>query len=76
MTIGEDMLKKPINKIIKYCPKPNVSLGGTLAYLKKACKGRNYAQEDMRLIIDGIIGHATARDWINVTSISVITLYN
>lgn len=81
MTIGNELLKKvidieDIDRIVKHCPKPTASAGGTLTYLKKACKGRNYTQEDMRLIIDGIIGHTSSWSWANVPSINTIDTGN
>lgn len=60
MTVGDQVLKKAldiedINRILKHCPKLNVAPNGCINYLKKACKGRNFTQEAMRIIIDGMI---------------------
>lgn len=75
MTVGDQLLKKPIeiedlNKMIKYCPKPSLTPVGAISYLNKACQGRAYTQEDMRLIIDGIIDHHTEWSWKNVSLIN------
>lgn len=78
MTVGDMLLKKPIeiedlNKIVKNCPKPTIAPLGTIAYLKKACKGRSYTQEDMKLIIDGVIDHHSKWKWDSITTISNVT---
>lgn len=77
MTVGDQLLKKPIeiedlNKIVKYCPKPSLTPVGAINYLKKACKGRAYTQEDMRLIIDGVIDHHSEWNWENVNMITTL----
>lgn len=75
LTVGEQLLKKPIeiedlNRIVKHCPKPSVTPVGAISYLKKACQGRAYTQEDMRLIIDGVIDHHSEWNWAAVGMIN------
>lgn len=75
MTVGNVLVRHPLgidelNKIIKYCPKPHQAPAGTVAYLKRACNGRNFTQEDMRLIIDGIIDRNSEWDWTKVPTIN------
>lgn len=77
MTVGNYLIKRvidieDINKIVKHCPKPSVAPEGTIAYLKKACDNRNFTQEDLKLILDQVIGPHTDWDWNNVKTISEI----
>lgn len=76
MTVGDQLLKKPIdlediNRILKHCPKPATTPLGCITYLRKAYNGRSFTQEDMRLIVDGLIEQHTAWDWAKVPTISV-----
>lgn len=77
MTVGDLLLKRPIevedlNHIVKHCPKPSLTPLGAIVYLKKACKGRSFTQEDMRLIIDGVIDHHSSWQWNKVPSIDTL----
>lgn len=77
MTIGETVVKMPLeltelNQIIKHCPKPNVVPQGAVSYLKKATRGRNYTQEDIRLIIDAILPKYSGFSWENVPLINTL----
>lgn len=77
LIVGDVMVIKcidivDIDRIVKHCPKPSTSALGAIAYLKKACKGRNYTQEDIRIIIDSLVGTTSPWDWTKVPTIDVL----
>lgn len=77
LIMGDQMILKPLDfgeltDIIAKAPKPQVNPTACINFLKRACKGRQYTQDDMKLLIEGLLNYdnESAWKWENVPTIS------